>query len=141
MHCGQEVRGYPAVATVNGNPTLLCQPNEGMNCYELVVVHGEPLGCRVSGPLPEEPCDWGRRINPFPTHFPFLEPCDGPGTLVAAMPGGDDLFVCRVHEAQLMELRRDLGLHEPRLHAPQIECGRCPNSVQFSERLSTEAPR
>lgn len=44
-HCGREQRGYAQLYR-EGKNYALCHPDEGLDCYRLVTVYGEPLGAR-----------------------------------------------------------------------------------------------
>lgn len=70
-HCGREQRGYAHLYR-EGKNYALCHPDEGLDCYRLVTVYGEPIGIRELAIRM-----WGEEADkytwPTPNTLPFEE--------------------------------------------------------------------
>lgn len=44
-HCGKPQRGSAGMSR-GGEDYVLCHPDDGLDCYHLVTVYGEPIGSR-----------------------------------------------------------------------------------------------
>lgn len=69
-HCGREQRGYAHLYR-EGKNHALCHPDEGLDCYRLVTMYGEPLGIRKLAAWVFS-IDWSD-IKTVKTHLPFEE--------------------------------------------------------------------
>lgn len=50
-HCGKPQRGYASVG-----PALVCHPDDGLDCYRLVISGGHPMPCpSCADPFPACP--------------------------------------------------------------------------------------
>lgn len=80
-HCGGPQIGMASI-TQDGQYRPVCHPDYGMNCYELVTIHGHsmPCNCRGSSEHPDNDpcarCEYRRFEHPIdpaqPRRFDFL---------------------------------------------------------------------